>query len=219
MVCLLSLSVSALAGTSLSLATPREVLLIPRSLPVLFWSQLLTLVCTIGATYAKDYAGFTACRTLQGFFGAPPQVIGLSMIHDMFFFHERARKINIWGFSFLIGPYLGPFVSGFVITKLDWRMTFAVLCGFYGFSVLMIILFGDETLFDRSVNPKPSPKKTITRRILLMLGVAGISESHGRPGIWEVTKDLFRLLLRPYLLLPSKYLFSPFQCGQPLKTS
>lgn len=65
-------------------------------LPVLFWSQLLSLVVTIGATLAPGYAGFTACRTLQGFFGAPPQVIGLSIIHDMFFFHERTRKINVF---------------------------------------------------------------------------------------------------------------------------
>lgn len=126
------------------------------------------------------------------------------MIHDMFFFHERARKINIWGFTFLIGPYLGPFISGFIITKLDWRNTFGVLCGFYGFSVLSILLFGDETLFDRSPDRKPVESRGIAHRAKLMLGVAGISERHGRPGVWEVTKDLFGLLLRPYLLLPSE---------------
>lgn len=37
--------------------------------PVLFWSQLLSLVATIGATCATDYAGFTAARTIQGFVG------------------------------------------------------------------------------------------------------------------------------------------------------
>jgi len=71
--------------------------------PVLFWSQLFSLICTIGATFATTYGGFTACRTLQGFFGAPPQVIGLSIINDMFFLHERASHINVWGCCFLIG--------------------------------------------------------------------------------------------------------------------
>lgn len=129
----------------------------------------------------------------------------------MFFFHERARKINIWGFSFLLGPYLGPFISGFIITRLDWRMTFAVLCGFYGFSTLCIILLGDETLFDRSETRKPTPKRTLSRRVMLLLGVAGISEGHNRPTFWEVTKDLFGLLLRPYLLLPSTSLNMPMR--------
>lgn len=122
----------------------------------------------------------------------------------MFFFHERARKINIWGFSFLLGPYLGPFISGFLITVMTWQNTFAVLAGFYGFSVLCVVFLGDETLFDRSPNRLVPVKKTITRRIMLLTGVAGISEGQNRPGMWEVTKDLFGMLLRPYLLLPSK---------------
>jgi MFS family permease len=168
---------------------------------VLFWCQLLTLVSTIGATYATSYAGFTACRTLQGFFGAPPQVIGLSMIHDLFFFHERTRKINIWAFSFLIGPYLGPFLSGFILLGLDWRHTFGVLCGLYGFSVLMIILFGDETLHNREGFQLPK-EHGIMGRIKRLTGISGIQHQQGRPGVWEVTKDLFGLLGRPYLLIP-----------------
>jgi MFS family permease len=52
-------------------------------LPVLFWSQFSTLIVTIGATYAKNYAGFTAARTLQGFFAAAPQVIG-QLQHEQF---------------------------------------------------------------------------------------------------------------------------------------
>ena len=182
-------------------------------LPVLFWSQFLTLVCTIGAYGAKSYAGFTACRTLQGFFGAPPQVIGLSMIHDMFFFHERARKINIWAFSFLIGPYLGPFVSGFIAEKLDWRNNFGVLCGFYGFSVLLIILLGDETLYDREKDGEKVSRSGVVERIYRLTGIAGVRDCAGRPSLWEVTKDLFGLLLRPYLLLPT---FGFVTCKSPL---
>ncbi|KAF1808393.1 MFS general substrate transporter [Eremomyces bilateralis CBS 781.70] len=170
--------------------------------PVLFWSQFLTLVCSIGAALAHNYAGFTACRTLQGFFGAPPQVIGLSIIHDMFFFHERARKVNIWAFSFLLGPYLGPFISGFIAEKLWWRDNFAVLCGFYGFSVLTIILLGDETLYDRNAERKPR-QKGILGRLSLLTGVTGFQERDPRPTLWTVLKDIFGLLLRPYLLLPT----------------
>jgi hypothetical protein len=39
------------------------------------------------ATFMPTYAGFTAFRTLQGFFATAPQVIGLSVVHDLFFFH------------------------------------------------------------------------------------------------------------------------------------
>lgn len=172
-------------------------------LPVLFWSQFLTLVVSIGAYGASDYAGFTACRTLQGFFGSPPQVIGLSIIHDMFFFHERARKVNIWAFSFLLGPYVGPFISSFIAQKLAWRENFGILAGFYGFSVLVIMLFGDETLFDREKTEHKTANSPILERIYRLTGVAGVRDCAGRPGLWEVIKDLFSLLLRPYLLLPT----------------
>ncbi|KAF1989245.1 MFS general substrate transporter [Aulographum hederae CBS 113979] len=180
-------------------------------LPVLFWSQLLTLVFTIGATFCTDYASFTACRTLQGFFGAPPQVIGLSIIHDMFYFHERARKINIWAFTFLVGPYLGPFISGFIIQELDWKNTFGVLAGFYGVSVLAVIFLGDETLYHRAplgeeaaTAVAPVAKKSgVMRRISLLVGVAGVQESAGRPGFFEVGKDLFIVFAKPYVFLPT----------------
>ncbi|KAJ8610238.1 hypothetical protein MRB53_038641 [Persea americana] len=178
-------------------------MLIEPRLPVLFWSQLLSLVTIIGATTASGYAGFTACRTLAGMFGAPPQVIGLSIIHDMFFFHERARKINIWAFSFLIGPYLGPLCSQLIIEKESWRHTFAVLCGCYGFSLLAVVLLGDETLYDRTLSPAPR-QRGIAARVKLLVGITGFQQAAGRPSLLAVLKDQYRLIIRPYLLLPSE---------------
>ncbi|EKG11055.1 Major facilitator superfamily [Macrophomina phaseolina MS6] len=177
-------------------------------LPVLFWSQLLSLIVTIGATFADSYASFTAMRTLQGFFGAAPQVIGLSIIHDMFFFHERARKINIWAASFLIGPYLGPFFSSLLVTKLNWRQDFGVLAGFYGLSLLMVVLLGDETLYDRNVVAEKPKNKSILRHLSLLFGIEG-ARVGGRPGLWTVTKHQYSLLARPYLFAPTALFVMP----------
>ncbi|GME31763.1 MFS transporter [Neofusicoccum parvum] len=177
-------------------------------LPVLFWSQLLSLIVTIGATFAPDYATFTAMRTLQGFFGAAPQVIGLSIIHDMFFFNERARKINIWAASFLIGPYLGPFICSLCTSKLNWREDFGVLAGFYGFSLLMVVFLGDETLYDRGSVEKPK-SKSILRHISLLLGIEGVRTSSGRPGLWTVLWHQCSLLARPYLFAPTALFVMP----------
>jgi MFS family permease len=52
-------------------------------LPVLFWSQLLTALVVMAAALSPNYATFTAFRTLQGFVNTAPQVIGLSMVHDL----------------------------------------------------------------------------------------------------------------------------------------
>lgn len=52
-------------------------------LPVLFWSQLLSAVVVMAAAVSPNYASFTAFRTLQGFVNTAPQVIGLSIVHDL----------------------------------------------------------------------------------------------------------------------------------------
>ena len=102
-----------LQGASGVLAVP----LIQRygRLPVLFWSQLLCaltvtiaavsiatrswpielldreLICPPVRQVSPNYACFTAFRALQGFVNTAPQILGLSMVHDMYFFHVRLR--------------------------------------------------------------------------------------------------------------------------------
>jgi len=47
-------------------------------------------------------------------------------IFDMFFFHERARKINIWAAFIILSPYMGPLLTAFIITTLKWPIAFWV---------------------------------------------------------------------------------------------
>ena len=43
------------------------------------------------ATFMPTYAGFTAFRTLQGFFATAPQVIGLSVVSIPYFIEHRNK--------------------------------------------------------------------------------------------------------------------------------
>jgi hypothetical protein len=65
-------------------------------LPVWFWTQLVTMFMVLGATLSTSWAMFTTFRSLQGFFGTVPQVVGLSIIHDMYELEDWAHMINIW---------------------------------------------------------------------------------------------------------------------------
>lgn len=176
-------------------------------LPVLFWSQFLSLIATIGATGAHSYAGFTACRTLQGFFGSAPQVIGLCIIHDMFFLHQRAQVVNIWAACFLVGPYVGPFISAFLLQVLSWRESFAVLCGCYGFSVLMVLLFAQESIYDRTGAGSTEPRsRGLRRRAEQLLGITGVFERLPNvPSLLHAAKMQAVLLTYPQVLLPSTF--------------
>lgn len=173
---------------------------------MLFWSQFLSCVVVIGASQAESYAGFTAARTVQGLVGTAPQIIGLSIIHDMYFFRDHARKVNLWGYCFLAGPFLGPFVSGLLITKIHWRATYGVLAALYGFSSIVVTIFGDETLFDGGEETQQislPEKKGLVRKSELLTGVAG-ARVKGRPSIATIFLHTISIGLRPHVLVICK---------------
>ncbi|KAJ5772778.1 hypothetical protein N7457_007674 [Penicillium paradoxum] len=116
-------------------------------LPVWLWPQVITMFMVLGATLSHDWSTFTTFRSLQGLFGTVPQVIGLPIIHDMYSSAEWPRMINIWGTAFLVGPFLGPALAGYIGAGTDWRTSFGVLTAFYGLSTILVIFFGYETYY------------------------------------------------------------------------
>ena len=176
---------------------------------MLFWSQFLSCVVVIGASQAETYAGFTAARTVQGLVGTAPQIIGLSIIHDMYFFREHARKVNIWGYCFLAGPFLGPFVSGLLDTKIDWRANYGVLAAMYGFSSIVVAMLGDETLFDggEEVQETSPEKNGLARKSKLLTGVTG-AKLKGRPSTIKIFVDTVSIGVRPHVLVICKNIHS-----------
>ncbi|KAF8248531.1 MFS general substrate transporter [Wilcoxina mikolae CBS 423.85] len=129
-------------------------------LPVMFWSTLLTVFFTMVCAVAPTWIGFIAVRILQGFFSTTAQVLGLTIIQEMFFFEEHVGKINIWGWSVLVGPYFGPFISSFILRSLTWRQSFWFFSGLVAVGFLSVIFIMDETAYDRETpgNNPPRPK-------------------------------------------------------------
>ena len=79
---------------------------------------------------------------------------------------------------------------------MDWRADYGILAGLYGFSCLLVVLIGDETLYDRD---NPQPRQTgLFARIKLLVGVTG-AQVKGRPSLWTVIKDLLSIQIRPQI--------------------
>lgn len=57
------------------------------------------------------------------------------------------------GTTFLVGPFLGPAIAGYIGAGTDWRDSFGILTALYGLSTAMVLLFGRETYY---VPGKPS---------------------------------------------------------------
>ncbi|KAJ5808960.1 hypothetical protein N7474_010229 [Penicillium riverlandense] len=134
-------------------------------LPMWLWPQVLTMFMVLGATLSTNYSTFTVFRSLQGLFGTVPQVIGLPIIHDMYTPAEWPLMINIWGTTFLVGPFLGPAIAGYIGAGTDWRISFGVLAAIYGASTIAVLVFGRETYYTpHRSGPAPS-------RLALCLGI------------------------------------------------
>jgi MFS family permease len=106
----------------------------------------------------------------------------------------------MWAFCFVIGPYLGPFVSSWLLAAVNWRLDMGILASFYALSTILVVLFGEETLYDRKAGEKPTLH---ANKFLILIGIAG-AKAEGQPKMQTVFIDLVRLVIKPQLLLPCK---------------
>lgn len=60
----------------------------------------------------------------------------------IFHLTDRSR-----GTTFLVGPFLGPAIAGYIGAGSNWRDSFGVLTALYGLSTLMVLVFGRETYY------------------------------------------------------------------------
>ncbi|RDB18688.1 Efflux pump rdc3 [Hypsizygus marmoreus] len=171
-------------------------------LPVLFWTQLLSLGFLIGATFAPTLKTFTAMRCLTAFFGTAPQVTGLYVVTDMYPFHLQARKLNIWTMGFIISPFLSPFAFGFLVARTTWRWAYGIGSIYSAIVVLLIIFFMEETIYDRTVKPIPERPTTGFRyRVETLIGITGQKMAKYRISWSESILAPFKVVWRPHLLM------------------
>ncbi|KXN80806.1 hypothetical protein AN958_07242 [Leucoagaricus sp. SymC.cos] len=159
-------------------------------LPVLFWSQVRSLH---GAHFTSTY---------ESIYCTAPQVTGLYVVTDLFPFHLQARKLNLWTMGFIISPFLSPFAFGFLVARTTWRWAYGIGSLYGLLVVLLIVFFGEETMYDRTVRPTiPEPKATGFRyRVESLIGITGWKMSKYRISWVESILSPLNVVWRPHLL-------------------
>ncbi|KAN0086081.1 Major facilitator superfamily domain containing protein [Tylopilus felleus] len=171
-------------------------------LPVLFWTQLLSLGFLIGATLAPDLPTFAAMRCLTAFFGTCPQVTGLFVVTDIFPFHLQARKLNVWTAGFIISPFISPFLFGFLVARANWRWSYGIGCIYSAIVLTLIIFLLEETMYDRGKNRPKIPRSSgLKYRFETLIGVTGYKLAKYRASWLEVTMACLNVVWRPHFIL------------------
>ena len=177
-------------------------------LPVLTWFMVLALATAVWCAAAMSFESFMAARILNGFFSPVAEAGGLMFIKDMFFFHDHARKINIWASFIILSPYFGPLFSAFIISTQKWQWAFGLYSIMTAICVMAIILFMDETYYDRKLSPADQPARR--SRIMRVIGVEQWESRHLRNGFLEAIQRPFSVLIRLPVLISNIYYLLAF---------
>lgn len=108
----------------------------------------IALASTIGAGVATTYGGYMAARLFQGLGVSPAATVGLAIINDLFFEHERGEKVGLWVLAIDTGLLVGPLIGGF-IQVVDYKWVQWLTAILFGIVLVAELLFMPETLYPR----------------------------------------------------------------------
>jgi MFS family permease len=167
-------------------------------------------------------AAYFIFRILTAFEGTSFLIVGASVIGDIYKPAERATAMGWFFAGTLIGPALGPFIGGIIVTFRSWRVIFYLQTALAGLATIGAYFFLPETIHhmksDDLVGLPPGKKTralwgmTSPWRVIKLyrypnLIIAGLASSSL---VWNMYS-----LLTPirYVLNPRFNLTSPIQSG------
>ncbi|KAK2615740.1 hypothetical protein N8I77_002472 [Diaporthe amygdali] len=186
-------------------------------------TAVLFFGCSIGTALAPNLAAFFVFRILTAFEGTAFLLVGSACLQDIFRPTERATAMGWFLSGTLIGPAIGPFVGGIIVTYTDWTVIFWVQAGLAGLAALGAFFLLPETIHHKKIddleglskmkkvtvlanmiNPWRPLKLFLLYPNLILCGVASSSL------VWNMYS-----LLTPirYVLNPRFGLTSPMQSG------
>ncbi|KAI0192073.1 major facilitator superfamily domain-containing protein [Xylaria flabelliformis] len=177
-------------------------------LPVMFYFLAVALATAAWCAGATNFESFETARILNGFFSTVAQVNGLIFIQDVFFFHERARKINIWSSFFILSPFLGPLLAAFQIATKPWPTPFWVYTAETALALVLTTLFLNETYYDRRIVQSKQPDRG--NRVTSLLGIAQWKSRGQRNTFFQALVRPFRAITKPTVLISCIYYFLTF---------
>ena len=100
-------------------------------------------VFLIASAVAKDIQTLIICRFFSGLFGASQLSIVPAVLTDIFDDVDRGRAIAVYSLTVFGGPFLAPFIGGFITDSfLGWRWTLYIpaFMGFLSLALMVCLL-------------------------------------------------------------------------------
>lgn len=108
-------------------------------------------IFSVATATAKDLQTVLITRFFGGFFGASPLAIVAAIFSDMFDNRTRGIAITLFSMAVFTGPFLAPFIGGFIVeSHLGWRWT-EYLVAIMGFVAFVLDLFFLEETYPPTI--------------------------------------------------------------------
>ncbi|KXS94027.1 hypothetical protein AC578_1699 [Pseudocercospora eumusae] len=115
----------------------------------------------IPVALSPNVESFILLRTLSGFFGSVGVGNGGGSISDMLGLHERAKALGFYMIFPLLAPTIGPFISGLMVDRVDWRWLSWLNMLLAAFTTILCYFFLYET---RAVTILQQRQKRLERK-------------------------------------------------------
>ncbi|KAF2112054.1 major facilitator superfamily domain-containing protein [Lophiotrema nucula] len=172
-----------------------------RRRPILLIGTIASMLFNIGLARSQTYAQALICRLFGYATASAGLCITPAAISDMFFFHEKGKRIGVNSFLLVVAPYLGGVTVGSIQYNPDlgWRWAMYIAAIMYACLFVAIFLCVPETIY----TPKPvgfAPDLEHKKPLHERLGF----KNHHPTGSWAATfKRPYIMFAYPSVLLPS----------------
>lgn len=117
--------------------------------PVYLVSIVLVLIGAIWNAATRTSTGFLVSRTIEGFGMGAFESIVPSTIGDLFYVHERGKRVAFYNFSFLGSVYFMPILAGYISMKKGWRTQFIIISALLGVILVLAFFLLPEHVYNR----------------------------------------------------------------------
>ncbi|CAK5281249.1 unnamed protein product [Mycena citricolor] len=143
---------------------------------------------SLATAFSPNLIAFFVFRALTAFPGMSFLTVGSSVIGDIYRPTERATALSWFLSGTLVGPAVGPFIAGVIVTYESWNVIFYVQAALSGIATLLVIFVIPETIHHK--------------RSAELVGMSGIQKTK-KIIEWSNPFRVFKLYKYPNLLTTS----------------
>ncbi|KAF7323431.1 Major facilitator superfamily transporter protein [Mycena chlorophos] len=184
-------------------------------------SAFLFFACSLGTALSPNLAAFFIFRALTAFQGTCFLIVGASCLGDIYRPVERATALGWFLSGTLIGPALGPFIAGVIVTYQSWRVIFYLQTALGGLATILVVFLLPETIhFKRSEELVGLDRVLTAKRIWEWTNPLRVVKLYKYPNLIVVSAGSSALVWNMYsLLTPIRYIINPrFSLTSPLQS-